>query len=294
MTGGQPVDGQLTVPEITRQLAAEGATQIVVVTDEPEKYAAAQRDFAPGVAVHHRDELDAVQRELREIAGRHGPDLRPDLRRREAPPPQARHVPRSRRSASSSTSWSAKAAATAACSRTACRSSRWRPSSAASAPSTSPPATRTFPASRASARASSRSRAARCASAEGRGARRRLARDAARARAAGARPSPTASSSPASAAPASSPSARCSAWPRISKARACAVLDLTGLAQKGGAVYSHIRIARHARGDPRRAHRRGRSARWCSAATSSWRPADEALAKMQTGVTTRASINTAR
>ena len=65
--------------------------------------------------VRHRDELDAVQRELRETAGRHGADLRPDLRRREAPPPQARHVPRPGRSASSSTSWSARAAATAAC-----------------------------------------------------------------------------------------------------------------------------------------------------------------------------------
>jgi indolepyruvate ferredoxin oxidoreductase len=46
------------------------------------------------VTVRHRDELDAVQRELREIAGLHGHHLRPDLRHREAPPPQARHVPR--------------------------------------------------------------------------------------------------------------------------------------------------------------------------------------------------------
>ena len=53
--------------------------------------------FAPGVRVHHRDELDAVQRRLREVAGRLGAGLRPDLRRREAPPPQARRVPRSGR-----------------------------------------------------------------------------------------------------------------------------------------------------------------------------------------------------
>jgi indolepyruvate ferredoxin oxidoreductase len=68
MTGGQPVDGQLTVPEITRQVAAEGAKQIVIVTDEPDKYPLGT-DFAPGVTIRHRDELDTVQRELREVGG---------------------------------------------------------------------------------------------------------------------------------------------------------------------------------------------------------------------------------
>ena len=68
MTGGQPIDGGLTVPTLTRQLAAEGVGRITVVTDEPEKYAAGV-DFAPGTKVRHRDDLDAVQRELREIAG---------------------------------------------------------------------------------------------------------------------------------------------------------------------------------------------------------------------------------
>ncbi|MBK9114081.1 MAG: indolepyruvate ferredoxin oxidoreductase family protein [Betaproteobacteria bacterium] len=68
MTGGQPLDGHLTVPQITQQVAAEGARRIVVVTDEPWKY---PRDaaFAPGVTIRHRDELDAVQRELRDVAG---------------------------------------------------------------------------------------------------------------------------------------------------------------------------------------------------------------------------------
>jgi indolepyruvate ferredoxin oxidoreductase len=68
MTGGQPIDGGLTVPALTRQLAAEGVGRIVVVTDEPDRYPASV-DFAPGATVHHRDDLDAVQRELREIAG---------------------------------------------------------------------------------------------------------------------------------------------------------------------------------------------------------------------------------
>jgi indolepyruvate ferredoxin oxidoreductase len=69
MTGGQPVDGQLDVAQMTRELEAEGAKKIVVVTDEPERYDGAPIRLAPGVTVHHRDELDAIQRELREIEG---------------------------------------------------------------------------------------------------------------------------------------------------------------------------------------------------------------------------------
>jgi indolepyruvate ferredoxin oxidoreductase len=65
MTGGQPVDGPISVPMITRQVAAEGIGKIVVVTDEPEKYKQI-KDLAPGVPVVHRDELDSVMRELRE------------------------------------------------------------------------------------------------------------------------------------------------------------------------------------------------------------------------------------
>jgi len=68
MTGGQSFDGPLTVPMITQQTHAEGAQRVVVVTDEPKKYAA-DADFAPGVNVYHRDELDKVQRELRDIEG---------------------------------------------------------------------------------------------------------------------------------------------------------------------------------------------------------------------------------
>ncbi len=68
MTGGQKHDGQITVPQITQQMAAEGATRIAVVTDEPEKYGPAP-GFAPGVTVHHRDDYDAVQRQFREVKG---------------------------------------------------------------------------------------------------------------------------------------------------------------------------------------------------------------------------------
>ena len=96
MTGGQATDGSLTVPNITRQMAAEGARKIIVVTDEPEKYDGhwtpdrvvqneagsaaiatgkkpkalpSDAHLAHGVTVHHRDDLDRLQRELREIEG---------------------------------------------------------------------------------------------------------------------------------------------------------------------------------------------------------------------------------
>jgi indolepyruvate ferredoxin oxidoreductase len=68
MTGGQRHDGPLDPPMISRQLAAEGVTPIVVVTDEPEKYPPGT-NWAPGITIRHRDELDAVQRELREASG---------------------------------------------------------------------------------------------------------------------------------------------------------------------------------------------------------------------------------
>ena len=68
MTGGQEFDGPLDPGMISRQIAAEGVKPIIVVTDEPEKYPA-NYNWAPGVTVRHRSELDAVQRELREIEG---------------------------------------------------------------------------------------------------------------------------------------------------------------------------------------------------------------------------------
>jgi indolepyruvate ferredoxin oxidoreductase len=68
MTGGQRVEGPLDPAIISRQIAAEGVKPIVVVTDEPEKYPAGTA-WAPGVTIRHRNELDAVQRELRDTPG---------------------------------------------------------------------------------------------------------------------------------------------------------------------------------------------------------------------------------
>jgi indolepyruvate ferredoxin oxidoreductase len=68
MTGGQPTESGFTVPQITRQLAAEGVAQTVVVAAEPERYAGVT-DLAPGVEVRPRSEMIQVQRELREVRG---------------------------------------------------------------------------------------------------------------------------------------------------------------------------------------------------------------------------------
>lgn len=68
MTGGQPIDGTLTVPQIAHQLTAEGVHQIVVVTDGT-KRAYGRSDLPHGVPLRHRDELDLIQRELREYPG---------------------------------------------------------------------------------------------------------------------------------------------------------------------------------------------------------------------------------
>ena len=67
MTGGQPVDGDLTVPQTIRELLAEGVSEVVLVSDEPEKYANA--NLPAEVKVHHRDDMEMVQRRLREQKG---------------------------------------------------------------------------------------------------------------------------------------------------------------------------------------------------------------------------------
>ncbi len=69
MTGGQPVDGHITVDGIARQVEAEGVTQVVVLSDEIAKYDAQRGRFPAGTTFHDRDELDAVQRRLRELPG---------------------------------------------------------------------------------------------------------------------------------------------------------------------------------------------------------------------------------
>ena len=70
MTGGQPIGERAeghSVLQIMNSVLSEGAVRLVIVTDEPDKYDGAA--LAPGVTVHHRDELDRIQRELRLVKG---------------------------------------------------------------------------------------------------------------------------------------------------------------------------------------------------------------------------------
>ncbi len=67
MTGGQTVDGPITVQAIAHALVAEGVERLVVISDQPEAFRPA--DFPRGVPIEHRREMDRVQRELREIPG---------------------------------------------------------------------------------------------------------------------------------------------------------------------------------------------------------------------------------
>jgi indolepyruvate ferredoxin oxidoreductase len=64
MTGGQQIDGELTIPGTIGELAAEGVRKIALVTDDPAKWQGVT--LPAGTTVHHRSELDAVQREFRE------------------------------------------------------------------------------------------------------------------------------------------------------------------------------------------------------------------------------------
>lgn len=67
MTGGQPVDGPISVEAIAHEVRAEGVARIAIVSDRPETFSTA--GFPKDVTIHHRDDLDMVQRELRDIEG---------------------------------------------------------------------------------------------------------------------------------------------------------------------------------------------------------------------------------
>ena len=67
MTGGQHVDGELTVPEIAQQLVGESVRKIAVVTEDLSRYAHVR--LPDGVELHERAVMDRLQREFRELPG---------------------------------------------------------------------------------------------------------------------------------------------------------------------------------------------------------------------------------
>ena len=90
MTGGQSVDGPLSVPQISREVMAEGAKRVVVVTDDPDKYPL-NAGFPRGRHSASRRSRRGAARAARDR--RHGAGLRSDLRRRKAAPAQAPMMP---------------------------------------------------------------------------------------------------------------------------------------------------------------------------------------------------------
>ena len=68
MTGGQPIDGHLSVEDLIYQVSAERVRRIALVSDKPDFWRGQFRSI-PGYSLHHRDEMDALQRELREYEG---------------------------------------------------------------------------------------------------------------------------------------------------------------------------------------------------------------------------------
>lgn len=69
MTGGQPLDGHLGVPDIAAQVRAEGVRTIVVMSDNISKWERLRRHFPEGTRFVSRSKLEAIQKELREIKG---------------------------------------------------------------------------------------------------------------------------------------------------------------------------------------------------------------------------------
>jgi indolepyruvate ferredoxin oxidoreductase len=67
MTGGQRTESGQSVPQIARQLLGEGVARVVIVADDPTRYVGVRLD--PEVRVYPRTQLDAVQRRLRETKG---------------------------------------------------------------------------------------------------------------------------------------------------------------------------------------------------------------------------------
>lgn len=68
MTGGQPVEGGFSAVEIARQLIAERVRRVAVLAEEPESYCRGD-PLPPGVSLHSRDDLEAVQEEFRRLPG---------------------------------------------------------------------------------------------------------------------------------------------------------------------------------------------------------------------------------
>ncbi len=246
MTGGQPVDGSLSVPDIARQMHAEGIHTIVVLSDDIAKWTRRRDLFPHDTEFYDRAELDEVQKRLRTVKGVsiliYDQTCATEKRRRRkrgklVDPPKRVLV----------NSLVCEGCGDCGEKSFVCRCCPRRPSSGASARSTSPIATRIIRASRVSARASSPCTVAR------------------HARAVAAMPRTCSKTCPRRSCAATWPNPPPPPWNILItgvggtgvvtigallgmaghlEGKGASVLDQTGLAQKGGAVTTHVRIAR--------------------------------------------------
>ncbi len=152
MTGGQQIEGQLPVPELTRWLELEGVRRVIVTADDTSRYRGVE--LAPIAELRERSRAPRRPAGAGRGRGRDGADPRPGVRRRAPPRAQARQAGRAGAADLDQRARLRGLRRLRARSRAASRSSRWRRSSAARRRSTRPPATRTTPASRATARRS--------------------------------------------------------------------------------------------------------------------------------------------
>jgi len=68
MTGGQSLDGGLTVAMMAQQVLGEGVKRVDIVTDEPDKYGA-DSGIPAKIEIHHRRDLMEVQKNLAATSG---------------------------------------------------------------------------------------------------------------------------------------------------------------------------------------------------------------------------------
>ncbi|WP_310635257.1 thiamine pyrophosphate-dependent enzyme [Burkholderia cenocepacia] len=155
-TDGQRAEGTQDPLRITRQLREEGVTRIALVSDDPSRWQG-HTDLAEGVEVFHRDALDSVQRQFREI-----PAVTAIVYEQTCAAESAARCP-TPTDVCISTRQSAKAAVTVPSSPTVSPSSQLKRPSAASVPSTRAPAIRIFPAPKGFVRVLSNSKVRVCA-----------------------------------------------------------------------------------------------------------------------------------
>ena len=92
MTGGQSVDGEMSIPQMIDQVLAEGVKSVTICADDMSRYPASAPIRSKVERIVHRDDLEGLQRDLRERKGVSVIPLRPDVCDGKAAHAQARQA----------------------------------------------------------------------------------------------------------------------------------------------------------------------------------------------------------